>query len=263
MINYRSGKTKYQPNSLGSLYVDESSLSSSSPVIYIGGQMEHRNHVLEKTGFTFDKAHNMFNGSWFYDYKIAGIDKSTCNAINFCDNLITSLKEAKLENVTLITESFGGMIAAYATKSNLVSKAITIHSPLLGTPLANPSIFDNKELSYYQRLLVQALKFLVDERYGFQTDNSKGLDLSRVDLNKLLVVGSSLDLSKEKNPLLKETYRLIEMATGFQSDGVVIFEPGIFEYYGINYYQEEDNVNHFVANSAPHIEKISKKLLKP
>ncbi len=47
MVDYKSGKTRYTPDNLGSLYLDESKLSDNErPVIYIGGQMEHRIHRL-------------------------------------------------------------------------------------------------------------------------------------------------------------------------------------------------------------------------
>lgn len=60
MINYRKGKERFKPNDLGSLYLKEG-YDKENHNIYIGGQ-------LEQTGFTCDAGHNMFNGSWFYDY---------------------------------------------------------------------------------------------------------------------------------------------------------------------------------------------------
>ena len=55
MVNYKNGKTKYNYDYLGSLYFDWQNYSSiNRPVIYIGGQMEHRFHIVEKLGLTFD-----------------------------------------------------------------------------------------------------------------------------------------------------------------------------------------------------------------
>lgn len=265
MINYRKGKTKYKANDLGSLYVDETKLNpNEQPVIYIGGQMEHRCHVLEQTGLTADPGHNMFTGSWFYDYPVFSKSKESFNTRNFTDNLLTSLKDAKLSDVILITESFGGMIAAEATKSELVSKAIAIHPPILGTPLANPkyvAAYKNM-LSKYQKLLLSGLKFLINPEYGFEQDNFKGANLKNIDLNKLIVVGNYLDIPTEQNALLKETYEIIKIITSYQSDGIVVFEPSEFERLGINYLQESKHNNHFDAGTKENIEEVYHRLVK-
>ena len=265
MINYRQGKKRYKPNKLGSLYVDETKLNpNEQPVIYIGGQMEHRCHVAEQTGFTADPGHNMFTGSWFYDYPLLSKDKSAYNTQNFTSNLIASLKEADLHDVILITESYGGLIAAQATKSELVSKSIAIHPPIIGTPLANPKYVENykKMLTKYQRFLLLALKLLINPKYGFEQDNFKGINLKEVDLNKLLVVGSYLNIPQEQNALLKETYEMIKIITGFRSDGVVVFEPIELQRLGINYLEEEGNLNHFDAGTKEHISKIYNRIIK-
>lgn len=265
MINYRKGKIKYKPNNLGSLYVDESKLNKDEqPVIYIGGQLEHRCHIAEQTGFTFDPGHNMFTGSWFYDYPLFSSNKSSFNVENFTSNLLEGLKESGLKDVVLITESFGGMIAASATKSDLVSKAIAIHPPILGTPLANPKYVEcyKNLLTKYQKLLLNALKILINPDYGFEQDNAKGIYLKNVDLNKLVVVGNYLNMDTEQNALLKETYEIIRIITSYRSDGVVIFEPSEFERLGINYLQESKNNNHFAAGTEENIRETYKKILK-
>lgn len=265
MLNYRQGKTKYKPNNLGSLYVDESKLNpNEQPIIYIGGQMEHRCHIAEQTGFTFDPGHNMFTGSWFYDYPIFSNNKENFNTENFTTNLLEGLKESGLKDIILITESYGGMIAAEATKSTLVSKAIAIHPPILGTPLANPKYIENYKqlLTRYQRILLQGLKLLINPDYGFEQDNFKGIDLRKVDLNKLIVVGNYLDIPQEQNSLLKETYEIIRTITTYKSDGVVIFEPSEFERLGINYLLETKNNNHFDAGTKENIEEAYHRLIK-
>lgn len=265
MINYRKGKTRYKPNELGSLYVDEWSLNKNEqPIIYIGGQMGHHGHILEQTGLTFDKGHNMFNGSWFFDYPVTGYKKETYNARNFTANLTEALKEANLHDVILITESFGGIMGAYATKSDLVSKVIAIHSPIIGTPLANPEYIERYKslLNNYEKTLLLALKAIVNTQYGFQKDNYRGVDPRNIDLNKLLVVGSYLDMDTETNPLLKTTHEIIRKLTGFRSDGVVIFEPKQLENLGFNYIEEDENTNHFKANTEEHIEYVYKKTIK-
>ena len=265
MINYRQGKTRYKLNELGSLYVDESKLNpNEQPVIYIGGQMEHRCHVLEQTGLTQDPGHNMFTGSWFYDYPVFSSYKKEFNAENFSKNLIWSLREANLHDVVLITESFGGNIAAYATQAEEVSKVIAIHPSILGTPLANPKYVEcyKSMFTKYQKMLLQVLKVLINPHYGFEQDNFKGVDLTKVDLNKLLVVGNYLDLQTEQNSLLKETYSMIKAITDLRSDGVVTFEPSVFESLGINYLQETKHNNHFDAGTKQNIEEAYHRVLK-
>ena len=265
MINYRQDKKRYKPNKLGSLYIDESKLNpNEQPVIYIGGQMEHRCHIAEQTGFTFDPGHNMFTGSWFYDYPLFSSEKGTFDVEGFTNNFLEGLKESGLKDVILITESYGGMIAAAATQSELVSKSIAIHPPILGTPLANPKYINSYKqlLTRYQRLILQALKVIINPDYGFEQDNFKGINLKKVDLNKLIVVGNYLDIDKEQNALLKETYEIIRTITTFRSDGVVIFEPSEFERLGINYLQETKNNNHFDAGTKENIEEAYHRLTK-
>ena len=265
MINYRQGKTRYIPNELGSLYIDETKLSpNEQPVIYIGGQMEHRFHMIEQTGLTGDPGHNMFTGSWFYDYPVFSQNKQEFNAENFANNLLTALEYANLHDIILITESFGGTIASLATKSDRVDKVIAIHPSIIGTPLANPkylSLFANG-FNAKQKALLSLLQVIVNPNYGFEQDNFKGLDLTKVDFNKLLVVGSYIDRQKENNPVVLELDDIIQKITSNRSDGIVVFEPKLFEQLGIPYMLEDENVNHFQAGSKDHIAKVYQKVMK-
>lgn len=264
MINYRQGKKRYKPNELGSLYVDESKLNQNEqPVIYIGGQLEHRLHILEKTGLTADPGHNMFTGSWIYEYPILKKNKSEYNAINFSSNLLKCLKEAKLNDVVLVTESYGGTIASIATKSELVDKVIAIHPSILGTPLANPYYLDDYKKYFNKRqiAILNILKKVVNPEYGFEQDNFNGIDLRQVDLDKLLVVGSYINKETETNPIIQETYDMIEKVTSYRNDGVVIFEPKVFEQLGIPYLQEDTNNNHLEAGAKDHITKVYEKVI--
>lgn len=265
MINYRNEKKRYKPNELGSLYIDEKKLNKNEqPIIYIGGQMEHRFHALEQTGYTFDPGHNMFTGSWFYDYPLFSKNKEQYNAENFSDNLIKSLEESNLNDVIFVTESFGGIIASLATTSERVDKVIAIHPSIVGTPLANPYYLEDFKRFFTQRqkLIVEMLKLIVNPKYGFEQDNFKGIDLTKVDLNKLLVVGSYIDREKENNSLVLELDDMIEKVTSSRSDGIVVFEPDLLEQLGINYMLEEENTNHFEASKKGHIEKVIKKVMK-
>ena len=90
---------------------------------------------------------------------------------------------------------------------------ICIHSPLLGTPLANPKRVVNSKFSLMikEKILIHLLNILVNSRYGFQQDNYKGVDLNLVDLNKLILIGNCIDTKKkEKNKLLLKTYKIIK-----------------------------------------------------
>lgn len=265
MINYRKDKQKYKINGLGSLYVDETKLSShEQPIIYIGGQMEHRCHVIEQTGYTGDLCHNAFTGSWMYDYSVFSDNKRGINAASFSETLLTLLREAKLSEVILLTHSFGGLIGATASKSDLISKVISVHSPILGTPIANADALESYDLlmTKKQKLLLKVLKLVVNDSYGFQRDNFVGVDLREVDLNKLLLVGNYINLDTESNGLILELYEMIKLATGYRNDGVVPFEPSLFDKKGINYLQTDEHRNHFDSASVEYFEGIVQRVLK-
>lgn len=270
MINYRKGKERYKVNELGSLYFDRENYDSSRrPVIYIGGQMEHRLHTLEQSGYTADEGHNMFDGSWFYDYSIFAKNKADFNSKNFGDNLLESLEEAGLDEVDLITESYGGMIGLYTTVSPRIHKVVAIHPPILGSPLANKDLLNQKyaSLSREHRALSRIIDLLIDERYGFEQENSKGIystvfALENIDLDKMVVVGSSINLETERNPLVRKTANLIQELAGKNSDGVVVFEPSELEKIGVKYYVEPESLNHFDAGSKENIEKAYVRVLK-
>ena len=261
MIDYRKNKTRYKPNELGSLYIDERKLvNRDKPIIYIGGQMEHRFHILEQTGKTFDISHNMYTGSWFYDYPIFKYDKSKINGQNFARNLLEALEMAKLKDVILITESYGGIIGAYASISPLIYKVYMVHPPIIGTPLANPH-----EIIKYQKLLLKREKLLllllnkiINHQYGFEQDNFNGVDFTKVDLEKLVVIGSNLDLNKEKSKLLISLYNIILKTTSLESDGIVIFDEELFQNLNLNFIKEEKGLNHFEMSSKENKEKINK-----
>ena len=264
MENYRKGKERIKPNDLGSLYYYlETSKSQERPIIYIGGQMEHRWHVLEQTGYTFDPGHTMFNGSWMYDYSVFTKDKNRINAKNFTENLKSALKSAKIGEVDLITHSFGGIIGALATDSDLIHKVYAVHPPITGTPLANPQYIDNyKHLLNEQELkLLKIIKLLINTNYGFEKDSFNGLDLRNIDLNKLVVIGSSTNPEQEEG-LNLNLYNMLKKVTGYENDGVVILDEDLFNKLGINYVKENSNNNHFASGTKESFDfarKLSKK----
>lgn len=268
MINYRKGKERYKVDEYGSLYIDRSKLDENQrPVIYIGGQMEHRCHVMEQSGFTGDPGHNMFTGSWFYDYSILKKDKSVFNSKRFGDNLIKALKVAGIDEADLITESYGGLIGAYATKSPVIHKVVAIHPPILGTPLANKSLikayFDR--LDKQQKLVANIVMKVLDDRYGFEQENKSGIDSPEIqyaaDLTKLLVVGSTIDPETEKNKVAQILYSIIYAISKEKSDGVVTFNTNAFKNLGISYLEEDEQLNHFDAGSKSNIEQAYIKTL--
>ena len=262
MINYREGKTKYSHSKLGSTYIDESKLNDGDPVIYICGQMEPKGHVKEaKTGKTADKNHNNFTGSWMYEYDIKTSDKTIVNGRNMAMSLIKDLEEAKLGDVTLITGSYGGIIGAYASKSELIKKVIAVHPPILGTPIANPKYVRKLQLGYtkLQKLLLLIISQTNPYAFGFEHENFRGIrgiDLKDVDLNKLLVVGNAIDPNTEKNPLILQFYDIVKKVTNQENDGVVIYDEDEFNKLGINYSTTEEHDNHLKYANPDNMQKI-------
>lgn len=259
MNNYRKGKERFRPNKLGSLYLRKN-IDKEDATIYIGGQMEHRFHILEQTGFTYDVGHNMFDGSWFYDYPLSG-NKRMYSTENFAKNLTICLDEAKLENVTLITESAGGLIGAYASKSPRIQKVIAIHPPVLGTPLADGRLLENPKLNYTaeEKMLIFIIRHIVNRDYGFERDNLNGLVLSKADLDKLIVLSSKLNRETEKNQMLVRLYDLIIKTTGLKTDGVVVYDPKKLAQLGIKYLENEPELNHIDANSREYLADVYKR----
>ena len=267
MVNYSANRERINVNSLGSLYIDKNIPKDSRIIVYIGGQMEHRLHVLENfTGITFDPGHGLFNGSFMYEYSTRG-NKTDKNAINFANTLIKCLEAKGLNEVDIITESYGGLIAACASKSPIIHKVVAIHPPILGTPLASKNIIlENLDrLSKNQQRIAKLATMVVDDLYGFQKDNSLGIintdSLRNIDLSKLTVIGSQLDRENDKNKLACTLYDIIYNITGEQSDGVVIYNEEALRKYGINYYTESDLTNHFDAGSKENIQAHAEKFL--
>jgi len=229
--------------------------------------MEHRCHVLEQSGYTADLGHNLFTGSWFYDYPICSSDKNQYNTRNFAENLLAALEKAHIGEVDLITDSYGGLIGTYATKSPLIHEVVAIHPPVFGSPLADKSLMEYaiKYLEFEQKLIAKIVNSIINYSYGFEIENSQGLlnpVLQEVaDLRKLIVVGSSINYETEKNILIKKLYKLIEMLTSKENDAIVLFERQDLIHFGIPFYEEDDHLSHFAAGSKENILKVKKKVL--
>lgn len=266
--NYGEDRDRIKINELGSLYLDKDMQKDYRPLIYIGGQMEHQLHRLENaTGKTFDPGHYMFDGSWMYEYPNRGT-KSNINVFNFADNLVKAIEASGLEEVDIITESYGGLIAACASKSKRIHKVIAIHPPILGTPLAsNDFLLDNlNKLERRQKLLARAVTLVVNDYFGFEKDNYLGINnsdiLKSIDFNKLTVVGSALDRENDPSWLACSLYDIIYAITGEQSDGVVIYNEETLRKYGINYFTEIAPKNHFAAGSEKNLLRYAHKFFE-
>ena len=113
-----------------------------------------------------------------------------------------------------------------------------------------------------QNDLLEVASYIVDEDFGFQKENHNGILFHLVDLNKLLVVGSSINQQTEQNPLMKETADMIEKITGTQSDGITRFNTDELDRLGINYLVEDENINHLQAATKEHIAKVYQKTIR-
>ena len=268
MISYRAGKDKINVDELGSLYIDKNMQKNYRPLIYIPDQLESVSQVFRNiTGKTFDPGHALFDGSFMYEYSTRET-KSDKNAINFADTLIKCLEAAGLNKVDIITKGYGGLVAACASKSDLIGDIVTIHPSILGTPLASYDIIkDNiNELKKRQKWLARLITIVVNNYYGFQKDNSLGINnpdiLRNIDLSKLLVVGSSIDRENEKSKLARDLYDIIYAITGEQSDGVVIYNEETLRKYRIRYFTEIVPKSHFTAGREPNLMRVASKFFE-
>lgn len=92
-------------------------------------------------------------------------------------------------------------------------------------------------------------------------DNFLGIDLSKTNLDKILVVGSSINKETEQNPLILQTNDMLEKVTGYKNDGIVLFDERQLANLGINYLVEPESLNHFAAGSKENIERVYQKTL--
>ena len=254
---------RYKPNSLGSLYVNEKiDTENERPIIYIGGQMEHRVHVIENIVVN-NKYDDFFAAKWVYEYPI-GKNIGDSNARNFAKNLLEALKDANLYDVDIISHSFGGMIASYASKDPRIHKVYAVHPPILGTPLANPKVFEKyqKRMSLYQNVLYQIMKRLINTGYGFEQDSFNGADFREVDLNKLLVIGSYIDSEVEKSKFYSALSEMISFCKMQKNDGIVIFDEDVFNQMGINFYKQEGFINHTQSGSEKVLSRVRQMVKK-
>lgn len=173
-VDFREGRKRYKVDRLGSLYIAEK-WSSDIPTIFIGGQMEHRRHIIEqRIGHVPEAGYAMFDGCFASEYPINEKEKSKFNAINFSSSLLAILKEAGIKKVNLMTESYGGTIGAYASPSDRIHKVVAVHPPILGSPLAWPNLL-SLDLTARKKIFAFLANVIVDSRYGFQKDKATTL----------------------------------------------------------------------------------------
>lgn len=268
MVNYKNGRVRYRNDCLGSLYFDWKNYSSiNRPVIYIGGQMEHRLHLLEKSGITFDSSRTFFDGNWSYEYSISINNKGSINSINFASSLSTCIEKAGLKDVDIVTYSYGGLIGLSLTNYPFVHKVIAIHPPILGTPLADLKCLKHnmQKFAFDQKIIATFISNIINSKYGFQRENKEGIynnNFSNVDLSKYYVVGSGINYEEETNVLMKKIYEMIYLLTEKESDGIVLFSPKELQKLGIQYFVENEWRNHFNGSEIENIEKAYTMSLK-
>lgn len=268
MVNYKNGKTKYNYDYLGSLYFDWQNYSSiNRPVIYIGGQMEHRFHIVEKLGLTFDTSRSFFDGSWAYEYPIFHCLKSDINSVNFAVSLNACIEKSGLTDVDIVTYSYGGLIGLSLTNYPAIHKVVAIHPPILGTPLANLNFLKSciHQFNFNQKFIIRLISNMVDDEYGFQSENRDGIysnNFSNVDLSKYYVIGSGINYDEEMNIIMKKTYEIIYMLTHKENDGVVIYSSFELKSLGVQCITEDVWQNHFDGAKLENIEKAYTMSLK-
>ena len=89
---------------------------------------------------------------------------------------------------------------------------------------------------------------------GFEDDSYFGVDLRQIDLDKFVLFGNSLDPNNEKGIVL-ELYKIIKEFSGYENDGVVVFDKEHFDRRGINYVLDE-HTNHFNSLNPEKLERV-------
>lgn len=277
-LDSKNMKLVYENSLFKLIRVCEEGKENLDPIIFIEGQMGSFTQYLEnkynknaETCYQYqkyfeydDETHTPY--IFLYNYPIRNIDKSTITNKLFAKELVDALDALKLENVTIMGISNGGMIGTLASKSDKVSKVLALHSPIFGTPILQRNDLEilKRKMIFLEKWVYYLSKIYINDNYGFMQENRDGFhhiqDISNLD--KIIFTGSNIEgincNSELASFLAHMNYRLL----GKYSDGIVTFDMDKVREEGINFV-EENRVSHFELGTpnytTPYYENLIRK----
>ena len=257
--------------------VAENGKKDLEPIIFICGQMGHKTQFVEsKTGLHKNSCYqyqNFFEYDdevhtpyiFIYDYPIKINDKSLIADELFARSLENALDFLKLENVTVMGISNGGMIGTLLSKSPRVKEVLALHAPIFGVPLLQREKWDQvkKELHLPEKMIYLISKLMVNDEFGYMRLMKDGFsNLEDVaDLDKITFTGSDLTDVNSKNKLANYLAYMNYLLLGIPRDGMVSYDEEKVKSTGINFIKEE-GVSHFELGTPNYTTPYYQKLIR-
>lgn len=249
---------------------------ANKPIIFIRDQITNRFHP---AGFPYglnfkllsnDVSNNYYDECsqkpyvWVYKYLNKLSDREAHNVCNNSRSLMIALEESKIKDADIVGEGLGGVIGILSSYSSRVDRIVALHPPILSSPLGNIDLLKRKANTYQRKLVLMALKRIIDDTYGYSYDSLKGFrDLSsKGHLKKVKVVGSSIVGNPSISNLDKILSDYIYDCTGVGNDGVVLWDANRLSEMGFLVQEDEEPISHIEMLRNPEYKKdISKKLI--
>ncbi len=274
-LNSKNMKVVYQYDFFKLIRVGEEGKNNLDPIIFIEGQMGCFTQYLEnkynknanscyqyQKYFVYDdEIHTPY--IFLYNYPINSKDKSLITNDLFAKALIRALELLKLENVTIMGISNGGMIGTLASVNKRVSKVIAIHTPIFGVPLLHREKLESikNDMHLPEKAIYHLSKIYINDNFGFMQENRNGFnniqDISNLD--KIVFTNSDLIAKESKNKIANYLAYMNYFLLGLRSDGIVTFDKERAKKEGINYL-EEKGISHFELGNkeytTPYYEKL-------
>ncbi len=274
-LDAKNMKVVYQHAFFKLIRVGEEGKNNLEPIIFIEGQMGCFTQYLEnkynknvntcyqyRKYFEYDDEINT-PYIFLYNYPINSKDKSLITNALFAKALMVALELLKLENVTIMGISNGGMIGTLASVSERVSKVIAIHTPIFGVPLLQREKLESikKDMYLPEKVIYHLSKLYINDNFGFMQENKNGFnniqDISNLD--KIIFTNSDLIKEESKNKVANYLAYMNYFLLGLRSDGIVTFDKERAQKEGINYI-EEKGISHFELGTkkytTPYYEKL-------
>ncbi len=276
-LDAKNMKVVYQHAFFKLIRVSEEGKDKLDPIIFIEGQMGCFTQYLEnrfsknkdtcyqyQKYFEYDDAINT-PYIFLYNYPINSNHKDIITNDLFAKALMVALEILKLENVTIMGISNGGMIGTLASNSKRVSKVIVLHAPIFGVPLLQRDKLDliKKEMYLPERFIYDLSKLYINNNFGFMQENKNGFsNLQDIcDLDKITFTNSDIVNNISKNKLANYLAYMNYLLLGIRSDGIVTFDKEKVQKEGINFIEEE-GISHFELGTPNYTNAYYEKLVR-